>query len=232
VGHTDRFYGDAVNLGAHVTIAAEHFGDRLVHLGSALPDIATIGGFRMLPGSAEGPVGKGVAFHHATDNLFHSHRWFTSRQKLVFDDLSAAGVGRGAARASAHVGVELLLDGELFSNHPERSSFVAQAFSMATAAPGIGEVVPEASRQRWSDHLSRLPHWRTPTYFRDPHAVARRMESILSARRRLAMKPDDVERVATALASVQPSIVDSAEDFLAEMVEGLRRASSAEIEIG
>ncbi len=58
------------------------------------------------------------------------------------------------------------------------------------------------------------------------------MESILSARRRLAMKPDDVERVATALASVQPSIVDSAEDFLAEMVEGLRRASSAEIEIG
>lgn len=221
-----RFYGDEVNLGAHVTIAAEHFEDPLVHLGSALPDVATIGGFRMLPGSAAGPVGKGVAFHHATDSLFHSHGWFTSRQKSVFDDLSAAGVGRGAARASAHVGVELLLDGELFANRPERSSFVAHALSLATAAPGIGEVVNEVSRQRWEEHLSRLPQWRSPTYFRDPQAVARRMESILSRRPRLAMEPDDVERVAAALASVQPSIVDSAEDFLAEMVELLGRMTS------
>jgi hypothetical protein len=46
------------------------------------------------------------------------------------------------------------------------------------------------------------------------------------------MKPGDVERVATALASVQPSIVDSAEDFMAEMVEALGLMASAEIEIG
>ncbi len=164
--------------------------------------------------------------------VFHSHGWFTSRQKSVFDNLSAAGVGRGAARASAHVGVELLLDGELFFNHPQRGDAVTQALARAETAPGIGTVVPEDSRQRWNNHLSRLPGWRTPTDFRDPHAVAKRMESILSRRPRLAMKPDDVERVATALASVQPSIVDSAEDFLAEMVEVLGRVAAVEIEIG
>jgi hypothetical protein len=204
----------------------------MVHLGSALPDIATIGGFKMLPHSANGPVGRGVAFHHATDRLFHSHDWFTFRQKSVFDDLTDAGVGRGAARASAHVGVELLLDGELFHDRPERSGSVTRAFEAAHTTPGIGEVVPEASRQRWHEHLSKLPSWRTPTYFRDPHSVARRMESILSARPRLAMKPDEVERVAVALAAVQPSIKDSAEDFLAELVDELRRAASSEIEIG
>lgn len=204
----------------------------MVHLGSALPDIATIGGFRMLPGSAKGSIGEGVAFHHATDNIFHSHKWFTSRQKLVFDDLTAAGVGRGAARASAHVGVELLLDGELFHERPERSAWVAQAFDRAETAPGISDIVPVHSRIGWQDHLSRLPQWRTPTYFRDPAAVARRMEAILSARPRLAMKPDDVARVAAALESVQPSISDTAEEFLADMVDALCRSAGAQVEVG
>ncbi len=221
-----------MNLGAHVTLAAAHFGDPMVHLGSALPDIATIGGFRMLPGSAKGSIGEGVAFHHATDNIFHSHRWFTSRQKLVFDDLTAAGVGRGAARASAHVGVELLLDGEIFHGRPERSASVAQAFDRAETAPGIADIVSVHSRAGWQHHLSRLPQWRTPTYFRDPSAVARRMEAILSARPRLAMKPDDVARVAAALESVQPSISDTAEEFLADMVDALGRSASAQIEVG
>jgi hypothetical protein len=221
-----------VNLGAHVTIAAQHFNDPMVHLGSALPDIATIGGFKMLPRSATGQMGRGVAFHHATDNLFHSHGWFTSRQKMVFDDLIAADVGRGAARASSHVGVELLLDGELFHNRPERSGSVQHAFALAMAAPGIGDVVTAESRRRWQGHLSRLPQWRTPTSFRDPDAVAARLESILSSRSRLAMKPVDVERVATALASVQPSIIATAEEFLAEMVDSLGGAATSEIEIG
>lgn len=222
-----------MNLGAHVTIAAALFDDPVLHLGSALPDVATIGGFRMVPGSAAGQLGRGVAFHHATDSLFHSHQWFTSRQKNVFDALSEVGVGRGAARASAHVGVELLLDGELFANVPERSDPVATAFHTAPDVEGIHAVVPEAMHERWRAHLDQLHRWRTPAYFRDPEAVAHRMESILAARPRLAMGSDDVAKVADALADAQPSIARSAEQFLSEMVEELRGWRSAiEVEVG
>ncbi|NNE96769.1 MAG: hypothetical protein HKN24_12150 [Acidimicrobiales bacterium] len=212
-----------MNLGSHVTIAAAHYDDPLVRLGSALPDIATIGGFRMVPGSVNGPVGEGIAFHHKTDAIFHSHPWFTSRQKSVFDQLSTAGVGRGAARASAHVGVELLLDGEVFANDPDRSQLVSGAFAAARSAPDIAGAVPDESQELWRDHLASLHRWRAPGYFRDPLAVAHRMESILARRPRLAMSAGDVPKVASALEAAQPSIAATAEDFLREMVEALSR---------
>ncbi len=212
-----------MNLGAHITIAAELFDDPLIHLGSALPDVATIGGFRMVPGSGTGPIGEGIAFHHATDTEFHSHGWFTSRQKTVFDDLTAAGVGRGAARASAHVGVELLLDGELFGGaHGQvRNDAVVAAFGLAVDAADTEQLVPDEMQPDWQHHLGQLHRWRSPNYFRDPAGVAKRMEVILSARPRLAMGPDDVAKVTIALAGIQPSISETSEEFLAEMIDAL-----------
>lgn len=212
-----------MNLGAHITIAAALFDDPLVHLGSALPDVATIGGFRMVPGSGTGPIGEGIAFHHATDNEFHSHPWFTSRQKTVFDRLTQLGVGRGAARASAHVGVELLLDGELFAgtHGPVRNDAVVGAFQIAATAADTEQLVPVEMRVDWQGHLGQLNRWRSPDYFRDPAGVARRMETILSARPRLAMDQDDVEKVTVALAEIQPSIADTSESFLGEMIDAL-----------
>ena len=203
-----------------MTIAAAVVEDPLFHLGSALPDVATIGGFRMVPGSGTGAIGEGIAFHHATDNAFHSHSWFTSRQKVVFDHLTASGVGRGAARASAHVGVELLLDGELFGgvHAAERNEVVVGAFGMAIDAPNTDQLVPDEMQVEWQNHLSQLHRWRSPDYFRDPERVAQRMETILSARRRLAMGPNDVAKVTSALAEVQPTIAATAEDFVAEMI--------------
>lgn len=176
----------------------------------------------MVPGSVNGPVGQGIAFHHRTDAIFHSHPWFTSKQKSVFDHLADAGVGRGAARASAHVGVELLLDGELFENDPTRGQVVSNALAAASGAPPeVAEAVPHDSQDRWQLHLAGLHRWRAPGYFRDPLAVAHRMESILAGRPRLAMSEGDVSKVAGALEAAQPSIAATAEEFLSEMVEAL-----------
>ncbi len=213
-----------MNLGAHVTVAAALGADPWVHLGSALPDIATIGGFRMLPGSGYGKVGDGIALHHATDEAFHSHAWFLMHQKQVFDQLTASGVRRGAARASAHVGVELLLDGELFEgDHSEaRAKVVNAAFVLARTDPGLGGLVPAEMRPDWLVHLGRLHRWRPPTYFADPAAVAVQMKQILESRPRLAMTHDEVPKVEEALAAVQPSIVETAEAFLAELTDSLQ----------
>ena len=224
-----------MNLGAHITIAAALFDDPAVHLGSALPDVATIGGFRIVAGSGTGSVGTGIAFHHATDSVFHSHPWFTSRQKQVFDALTAAGVSRGAARASAHVGVELLLDGELFGGEEgeRRDASVGAAFAQATTVDGLESLVAYDARQQWKRHLDQLHRWSSPTYFRQPMGVARRMETILLARPRLAMGSDDVATVAAALEDVQPSIVDSAEAFCDEMIDLLRSwRAPADVEVG
>ncbi|NNF55696.1 MAG: hypothetical protein HKN03_14775 [Acidimicrobiales bacterium] len=216
-----------MNLGAHVTVAAALGADPWVHLGSALPDIATIGGFRMLPGSGSGKVGDGIALHHATDEAFHSHAWFLERQKNVFDHLTDQGVRRGAARASAHVGVELLLDGELFGgNRSEaRAGAVNAALLLAGTDPGLGQLVPTEMRPDWLLHLGQLHRWRPPTYFADPAAVAVQMKRILERRPRLAMTQDEVPKVEKALAAVQPSIVETAEAFLGELTELLQRSS-------
>lgn len=213
-----------MNLGAHVTVAAALGADPWVHLGSALPDIATIGGFRMLPGSGYGKVGDGIALHHATDEAFHSHSWFLLRQKQVFDQLTASGVRRGAARASAHVGVELLLDGELFEgdHFDTRAQAVNAAFVLAGTDPGLGGLVAAEVRPDWLVHLGRLHSWRPPTYFADPAAVAVQLKRILENRARLAMTHDEVPKVEEALAAVQPSIVETAEAFLGELTDSLQ----------
>ncbi len=212
-----------MNLGAHVIVAAGLGDDPVIHLGAALPDVATIGGFRMVPNAGTGRLGEGIALHHATDEAFHGHPWFLTRQKVVFDRLTDGGVRRGAARASAHVGVELLLDGELFggAEAASRAQFVKLAFDHAAGGPDLVELVPFERRPEWLDHLSQLHRWRSPSYFSDPGGVAHRMQQILLRRPRLAMTNSEVPLVASALAEIQPSIIETAEDFVQELTQML-----------
>lgn len=198
-----------------------------VRLGAALPDVATMGGFRLVPRAGSGPVAEGIELHHRTDALFHSHRWFLSRQREIVDMLLAAGVARGAARASAHVGVELLLDGELFGGEagPTRHAVVNDAFQHARQPEAMAPLVRQQDRGAWLDHLARFHRWRPPTDFADPAAVARRLVTVLSGRPRLALHRWDVPAVEAALSHAQPAIVATAEEFLQELIGLLGRSS-------
>lgn len=210
-----------MNLGAHVVVAAALSDRPLVRLGAALPDVATIGGFRMVPAASPGPVADGIALHHRTDAVFHSHRWFIERQQAVGSALRAAGVRRGAARASAHVGVELLLDGELFKSGTgnDRVDAVGEALAHARPPEPLAPLVADPDRPAWLAHLAGLPRWRPPHHFADPAAVARRLHGILSSRPRLAMRADEIPAVEAALTEIQPSIAGTAERFLVDLIE-------------
>ncbi len=212
-----------MNLGGHVVVAAALSDDPAVHLGAALPDVATIGGFRMVGGAGRGAVGRGIVFHHATDAVFHGHAWFTSLMRLVIDSSTAAGVGRGAARASAHVGVELLLDGMLFAGAAGegRAEIVSTAFGHATHAEGMSDLVAGDARHDWMAHVAGLSLWRTPSYFNDPYQVAHRLQALLDRRPRLAMTAHDVAKVGSALAEVHPTITETADDFVADLIQRL-----------
>ena len=186
-------------------------------LGSALPDLAAMGRFRILGTTADVNVAKGIFLHHRTDEAFHRHPWFTKRNRALIEQLQAAGVQRGPARACSHVGIELLLDGELLRHQP-----VAQAVTSAFAAIGprrnnLADLVPAPHSERWLRHLDRLADHELPTDYHDPWAVAQRLQRILARRPRLALDQDLVATVAQALADHKPEIDATAESLVAEL---------------
>jgi hypothetical protein len=212
-----------LNFLGHALIATWKRPEPLFVLGSMLPDFASMTGSRLAPHAASGsPLGEGVAFHHATDDVFHASSVFLGLMQDAMDRLLAAGVGRGPARAIGHIGVELLIDGELLAQH----AGLPDAFTSALeAAP---ELEPGVFRDP-NGHLSyRLLHGRlsahgAPHDYRNVEAVARRLERILSGRPRLALAKGDEIPVQQALGAIQAAVRPALPGLLDELRTALVR---------
>ena len=172
-----------MNLGAHIAVVDEAFpsdgsdGVRSVSgdgnhaarlLGSALPDLATVGRFRLLGSTDHAAVRDGIALHHRTDDLFHRHPWFTERNRELTGALTESGVARGPAMACSHVGIELLLDGRLTAE-----AEIASANDAAFAAIGhlhahLIPLVPSGRQAEWAAFLDRLSNRSAPPRLREP----------------------------------------------------------------
>src|SRR5690606_20337725 len=63
----------------------------------------------------------GVRCHLDADAAFHAHPRFRAGTRALRADLTARGIPRGPARAVAHAGWELLLDGTLVGGDAERA---------------------------------------------------------------------------------------------------------------
>lgn len=99
-----------MNFFGHALAAAALRPDPDFVLGAMLPDLASMAGLRLL--AAEEPVlAEGISFHYASDARFHAAPAFRCAYLEATRALRAAGVRRGPARATAHAGLELLLDG-------------------------------------------------------------------------------------------------------------------------
>lgn len=225
-----------MNLGAHIAVVDHAFStgragrsddDAARLLGSALPDLATIGRFRLLGSTDHPATADGIALHHRTDDLFHGHPWFTQRNRELTDTLGAAGIARGPAMACSHVGIELLLDGRLTAE-PDIQEANDDAFDVISPLRDqLLPLVPTARQSEWSDFLRRLSDRPGPPDYRNPEAVAARLHRILVRRPRLALPDEQVGIVAAALASRQGSIDDTALDLVADIASKLLKSISS-----
>jgi hypothetical protein len=136
----------------------------------------------------------------------------------VLDELQEVGVGRGSARAVAHVGVELMLDGAL-SSDADTLAVYTQAIAADAAHDLIG-ALSRASGQEATRYLVLLQRLRgsgIPSAYMDLDFVTMRLQQALAPRRRLALLPDDLPRVRNALMMAQPRVTAMA-DLLTQYV--------------
>jgi hypothetical protein len=194
-------------------------------LGTALPDFAAMARLRL--DRVGGPLGRGMQLHHDTDAVFHREGWFLDLEHELLADLVAAGLPRGGALACAHVGVELLLDGELLQNSATATA-VMDVYAMIAQPPDAAIVVaPFDARMRWAEHLSGIASRLDPFLYADPISVAQRLHRITESRPRLAFESHHIPTIASRLAELQPRIARSAPEVLARVSVGVAAGVSA-----
>jgi len=208
-----------MNLLAHAEVVRRLGFLQPEHLaGAMLPDLAGIAQFR-IPAIPPGAMADGIALHHRTDEAFHGSPRFQNWCAEATRHLTEAGLGRGAARASAHLGVELLIDGELV-----RVTDVAAAVEKAMAgsrAEVMSMVDDDAARGRVDQVIGWITEGGLRVAYEDPDAVSLRIERVLSRRPRLALPPHGQRRCAEELwamhrlvAPMVPTVIDEAVDPL------------------
>jgi hypothetical protein len=210
-----------MNLGGHIAVARQLSTDPMVWLGAALPDVGAMGRFNLLGEQPIGSIAEGIALHHATDDVFHSHEWFKGHQSTLFGRLTAAGIRRGAARAVAHVGPELLLDGELLTNSGIKRDVNLGMGQLAAHLDAVELLVQPAKRTGWRTHLEHVVQRPAPSYFDDPYAVAQMLERILRNRPRLALDSEQVSKVGEILDEAHESIVSSSHGLVDDLAQML-----------
>lgn len=209
-----------MNLVGHVAVAVRSSPDAppLYFAGCMLPDLAAMARVRLRP--AAGELGAGVAFHHATDAAFHASQWFNDHNVALRDRLLDVGVDRGPARAAAHAGLEMLLDGDL-ADHPTVERSVVRAFrelSDGAAATMVRDLAPEPSRGEWSERLSMIGSALDLQAYRSGDQVAQRLHRMTRGRTRIELRADQVALVAEVLTSYRPQVVRSADDAVAQVL--------------
>lgn len=184
-----------------------------------LPDFATMIGARP-PGTEHAALAAGVAHHHRTDHVFHGSAHFRALVSEAFADLLTRGVGRGSARATAHIGVEILLDGVLARDAGARRAYL----------DALGAIGPLRSVIAWRDAGERarfdqlaigLEARGISSEHVAPDAVVFRLSRALAHRPRLTLQAVDQPRVRAWAEHATPRVEARAGPLLDELRQGL-----------
>jgi len=202
-----------MNFFAHATLAAARSPEPAYVLGAMLPDLAAMAGDR-LAGVDDGELAAGVAFHHESDAAFHATPEFVARCTHGRRALERAGVGRGAARAVAHVGTELLLDGWI-AHAQGISPHYRRALALGPELGGRLCWRRGEGAGHWPRLCRRLLASPVPASYDDPAFVCARLVRILSRRPRLALAPSEEPAVRRWLREARAELRTSGAALLA-----------------
>lgn len=210
-----------MNHFAHAWIAAAQAPDPVLALGAMLPDFTGVLRERLGP-LAHPALRAGCALHHASDAAFHGAPEFVALLSAGSASLRASGLGRGPARAAAHVGLELLLDAEL-AREPRAAARYAEALA-AALRPEVAEAIAwrrTDTAPRWRVLHVRLCARGAPDPDEDCADLAARVARALASRRRLALGDGDPERVARWLGDARPMVRKASPGLVSAVVDAM-----------
>lgn len=198
-----------MNFYGHAVLAAEQSRKPRFVLGAMLPDLVGMAGLR-LPPLLDPELQSGVDHHHLIDGLFHRAPPFIELVTRTFSQLCDLGLPRGPARAVAHVGVELLLDGWLSTDDSGVQAYHA-ALAITPHLPDLRRAADPLALERLSSRLQQAP---IPHGYSEPRFVAERLSHMLQHRPRLRMPREALPQVIHALNDVQSALTTMAAPLL------------------
>jgi hypothetical protein len=197
-----------VNFFGHAAAARRVDEDPAFLLGAMAPDLLPLCG-AVASVETSPKVAAGQAHHVVVDAAFHAIPAFTTLQAWAARALTAAGVGRGAARGAAHVGIELFLDGVLAADSRSRDAYTRSlAGAEASNVPFVW--CDEPSRLRWRALVRRLRTGTIPDAYRDTNFVADRLIGALSRRPRLAVTHSEADVLRAFLPALKARVTADA----------------------
>jgi len=214
-----------MNFFSHAAVAGRFSGRPAFCLGAMLPDFCSMLGVRA-PEVVDTTLAEGVRFHHVTDHAFHGLSRFRSFCIESARALDARGVARGTARAVAHVGVELFLDGFFAENDADRAAYLSGLDAGRIPGPESGMRWPAGEGTRLLELTAALAKRGVVAKVPD-RMMLERLERALARRPRLAIAAIDREPVAEWVELARPRVVASAPLLVAELTSEIERRMAA-----
>jgi len=235
-----------VNLVGHVAVTVRGHADAPPALlaGAMLPDLGAIARIRLRSPDARTPhprltsdgpdddaaadLAVGIAGHHATDAAFHGSAWFHEHNRRLLDALLDAGVERGPARASAHAGLEMLLDGELIGDpqvvDATRRALRAVGDGGEARAAAVTLAAPE-DRTEWAARLDQIAGSLDPQAYATASGVALRLQRMTRGRRRIELRDEHVTAVTSTLEAYRSVVARDSRHVVDDVLVTARAAT-------
>jgi hypothetical protein len=210
-----------MNFFGHAAVAGWYSPEPGFVLGAMLPDFLAMIRARPAPQHVA-EVASGVGLHHATDAAFHDSTDFLRLTHEGRSALAAEGLERGPARATAHIGVELLLDEVLARDPASRHAYLG-ALSYGSGAPYALDLATAEQAEHMAQLLTTLEGRGVPMPPPSDGELARRIDRMLAGRPRLQLGQGGAELVARWLGQARHAVDAAAPGLLSRLRAHLDR---------